>query len=126
MIVGGVNSIRPGRGGIALRRRVVDGLVWAVLALGVTGAVVALGPAGEGRPAPGHEAAGCRPCRSSTPYRGRALPFELDGRNVRADRDPGAGADRPGATEGPPADRPGDGPDGAGPGARPVADGDRG
>jgi hypothetical protein len=76
-------------------RRIGNGLVWAILALGVTAAVAAFGPprdelSSARASAPGHDKAGCRPCRSESIFRGRALPFEIDDRTVRPDPGPDA------------------------------------
>ena len=78
-----------------MRPRVVNAIVWAVLAFGVPAAVVAFGPTGDAEsaagPAPRHEASACRPCRGGASSGGRALPYEIDGGNVglTASRPPG-------------------------------------
>ena len=76
-----------------MRPRVVNAIVWAVLALGGPAAVVAFGPNGDeaSGPAPRHEASACRPCRGGGSAEGRALPYEIGGGNVGliASRPPG-------------------------------------
>ena len=62
-------------------RRLVSGLIWTALAIAVPGVILAF--EWTDGPAPGHDTSACRSCRTGTPYRGRSLPFEIDGRNVR-------------------------------------------
>jgi hypothetical protein len=81
-----------------VKQRVVNSLVWAGLALGVWGVLVVFGPdrSATPAPAPGHDAAGCGLCRSDAPLRGPALPFEIDGDNVRSEARRATGPGRPG------------------------------
>jgi hypothetical protein len=69
-------------------------LVWLGLGAAVPGVVVGLAPTEvDAVAAPGHDAAGCRPCRSNAAVRGRPLPFEVDHLSVLG-RDPDPLSDR--------------------------------
>ena len=70
-------------------RRVTNGLVWTALVLGLPAVFIAFSPSrDETEPSPtaarGHDPSNCRPCRAGAPLKGRPLPYEIDGLNVRS------------------------------------------
>ncbi len=69
------------------RKRWRNGLVWLVMMLSVSGAIVFEGGAGFASrtitTAPGHEPSECGTCRAHERSRGPQLPYELGGDNVR-------------------------------------------